>query len=133
MTGTVQAQAASGVAKEPTLVERGAWCWLAAGAVGWVLVPAAREYSLAIGWTVYWRVGAPLLVLATLHGQGLAARGKAILVGLAAPRDAVVAGAGCPFDRRQGWRHGMRHRAQARRLTPSSSIARLGLAALFIR
>ena len=40
--------------------------WLTAGIVLVVLLPAARSYSLWVGWLPYWLVAAPLLCLAII-------------------------------------------------------------------
>lgn len=103
---------------DSTLIARLIELWLYAGVAGVLLLPAARAHSIAFGWTAYWLVGAPLLMWAMLHRRRLAAHGRAILVGWFVRRGSDVAGAGSPFDRRQGWRH---VRAQARRLRGTRS------------
>jgi hypothetical protein len=102
-------------AHESTLIARGIGIWLYCGLAGVLLLPAARAHSPAFGWIAYWLVGAPVLMWAMQRRQVLAQRAQAILVGLCAPRVSGVAGAGSPFDRRQGWRHARTLR-QARRL-----------------
>jgi hypothetical protein len=101
---------------ESTLIARLIETWLYLGIAGVLLLPAARAHSIAFGWTAYWLVGAPLLMWAMQHRQRLAARARTFLVGSFVRRRSDVAGAGCPFERRQGWRH---VRAQARRLRPA--------------
>jgi hypothetical protein len=96
---------ASAASNESTLIARLIAAWLYCGIAGVLLLPQARAHSSAFGWTAYWLVGAPLLMWAMQYRQLLAARGQAILVGLFARRATDVAGAGSPFDRRQGWRH----------------------------
>lgn len=90
---------------ESTLIARFIELWLYIGVAGVLLLPAARAHSIAFGWTAYWLVGAPLLMWAMLHRRRLAVHGRAILVGWFVHRRSDVAGAGSPFDRRQGWRH----------------------------
>lgn len=108
---------------ESTLIARVIEVWLCLGIAGVVLLPAARAHSVAFGWPAYWLVGAPLLMWAMQRRQWLAAHVRAFLVGSFVHRRSDVAGAGRPFDRRQGWRH---VRAQARRLrdAPRLGVAR---------
>ena len=105
-------------AHESTLIARGIGIWLYCGIAGVLLLPAARAHSPEFGWIAYWLVGAPVLMWAMQRRQVLAQRGQAFLVGLFAPRVSGVAGAGSPFDRRQGWLHAGA-RQQARRLKGS--------------
>ena len=100
---------------ESTLIARLIAGWLCIGLAGVALLPEARAHSAQFGWIAYWLVGAPLLMWAMQRRQLLAAHARAILVGLCMRRATDVAGAGSPFDRRQGWRH-VRSRPQARRL-----------------
>ncbi|HJU40444.1 MAG TPA: hypothetical protein VJ724_12775, partial [Tahibacter sp.] len=86
------------------LTARIAWTWFMVGLVAWIALPALRGYSPQTGWLSYWLVGAPLLVLATIHRQRLAARWRSILVG-SPPGSAVAAGS--PWE----WRQGRRRRA----------------------
>lgn len=102
-------------AHESTLIARCIDGWLYCGLAGVLLLPAARAHSPEFGWLAYWLVGAPVLMWAMQRRQLLARRGQAILVGLFAPRVSGVAGAGSPFDRRQGWLHA-RTKPQARKL-----------------
>ena len=111
-TGTQQAVDHS---HESTLIARFIELWLYLGIAGVLLLPAARTHSLAFGWIAYWLVGAPLLMWAMQCRRSLAAHARAILVGLCMRSATDVAGAGSPFDRRQGWRH-VRSRPQAKRL-----------------
>ncbi len=101
---------------DSTLIARFIETWLYLGIAGVLLLPAARAHSIAFGWIAYWLVGAPLLMWAMQHRQRLAASARTFLVSSFVRRRSAVAGAGSPFDRRQGWRH---VRAQARRLRPA--------------
>lgn len=47
------------------------WQWLALGLLLSAALPAARGYSVAIGWLWYWLIAAPLLAQCVLHRQHL--------------------------------------------------------------
>jgi hypothetical protein len=113
------------------LAARIAWTWFMVGLVAWSAMPALRGYSPQIGWLSYWLVGAPLLVLVTIHRQVLAAWARSILVGSRpGPGGAVVAGS--QWDGRQGRRRRANRHVQARRVAPPRrSIVRTLSAALF--
>ena len=113
------------------LSARIAWTWFALGLAAWSLLPALRGYSPQAGWLSYWLVGAPLLVLATLHRETLVGRLRSILV-RSEPVPGGVVAAGSQLQRRQGWRHRALRQGQARRLPPSRrSLVRTAFAALF--
>ena len=112
------------------LAARIAWTWFMVGLVAWSVSPALRGYSPQIGWFSYWLVGAPLLVLVTIHRQVLAARLRSILVGSQPDRGGVVA-AGSQWDRRQGWRRRATRPAQARRVVPSRRSVMRAITAMF--
>lgn len=109
-----------------------AWTWFALGVAAWSLAPALRDYSPQAGWLSYWLVGAPLLVLATIYRQVLAARLRSILVGSQPARDGGAVMAGSRIHWRQGWRRRAHGRTQARRVRPSRrSLVRALYAVLF--
>jgi hypothetical protein len=111
--------ASSTVGPAPQLpAARIAWTWFMVGLVAWSVSPALRDYSPLAGWLSYWLVGAPLLMLVTIHRQALAARLRSILVGSQPGRGGGAAAAGSRWDRRQGWRRRAPRIAQARRVAP---------------
>lgn len=112
------------------LAARIAWTWFMVGLVAWSVSPALRAYSPQVGWLSYWLVGAPLLVLVTIHRQAFAARLRSILVGSQPDRGGVVA-AGSQWDRRQGWRRRATRPAQARRLAPTRRSLVRAVTAMF--
>lgn len=47
------------------------WQWLVLGLLLSAALPAARGYSVAIGWLWYWLIAAPLLAQCVLHRRRL--------------------------------------------------------------
>lgn len=56
-----------------------AWSWLLLGALAWLCIPALRGVHPLVGWMPFWLLAAPLIDLAVLRWQWLAATARMIL------------------------------------------------------